>query len=41
MKSEGLNVPQDVITLMQSSKSHETGSMGSDGIPVFILGLKK
>ncbi|CAI6353190.1 unnamed protein product [Macrosiphum euphorbiae] len=31
MKSEGLNVPQDVRTLMQTSKSHEISSMGSEG----------
>jgi len=31
MKSEGLNVPLDVCTLMQTSKSHEIVSMGSEG----------
>jgi len=31
MKSEGLDVPLDVRTLMQTSKSHETVSMGSEG----------
>jgi len=31
MKSEGLNVPRDVRTLMQTSISHKIGSMGSEG----------
>lgn len=30
-ESEGLNVLQDVRTLMQTSKSHEINSMGSEG----------
>jgi hypothetical protein len=40
MKSEGLNVPQDVRTLVQTSKSHEIVSMGCEGTYIHF-GFKK